>query len=141
VACGLPNLIHNVSGGVRMKKLYSALALAAVAAAWSFFACGPSSAGLDFVPLFNGKDLTGWVNVNCAPETWTVKDNMIVCTGIPTGVLRTEKMYENYVLEVEWQHTVAGGNAGLFVHSDAITAPGQPFTRSVEIQVMDGNHG
>ena len=20
-----------------------------------------------FVPMFNGKDLTGWVNVNCAP--------------------------------------------------------------------------
>src|SRR5713101_635901 len=25
-----------------------------------------------FVPLFNGKDLAGWVNVNCAPETFSV---------------------------------------------------------------------
>ena len=24
------------------------------------------SKGDDFVPLFNGKDLTGWANVNCA---------------------------------------------------------------------------
>jgi hypothetical protein len=29
-----------------------------------------------FVSLFNGKDLAGWVNVNCAPETWTVKDGL-----------------------------------------------------------------
>ena len=27
----------------------------------------------DFVPLFNGKDLSGWVNVNCAPDTFTVR--------------------------------------------------------------------
>ncbi len=30
--------------------------------------------------LFNGKDLSGWVNVNTAPDTWSVKDGMIVCT-------------------------------------------------------------
>ncbi|MHC4068171.1 MAG: 3-keto-disaccharide hydrolase [Planctomycetota bacterium] len=95
----------------------------------------------EFVPLFNGSDLTGWVNVNCAPETWTVRDGMIVCTGIPTGILRTEKQYENYVLELKWRHMKKGGNAGLFIHSDAITATGQPFSRSVECQIMDGDHG
>jgi len=40
----------------------------------------------EFVPLFNGRNLDGWVNVNCAPETWTVRNKTIVCTGIPTGV-------------------------------------------------------
>ncbi|MBN1996171.1 DUF1080 domain-containing protein [candidate division KSB1 bacterium] len=94
-----------------------------------------------FVPLFNSLDLDNWVNVNCAPETWTVRDSMIVCTGIPTGVLRTGKQYENYILELEWCHLKEGGNAGLFVHSDALTAPGKPFTRSIECQIMDGNHG
>ena len=38
-----------------------------------------------FRPLFNGKNLDGWVNVNCAPQTWTVKDGKIYCTGVPTG--------------------------------------------------------
>ena len=94
-----------------------------------------------FVPLFNGENLEGWVNVNCAPETWSVRDGMIICTGIPTGVLRTEKQYENYILELEWRHIHKGGNAGLFIHSDPITAVGQPFTRSIEIQIMDGNAG
>ncbi|HYE98459.1 MAG TPA: DUF1080 domain-containing protein [Planctomycetota bacterium] len=89
-----------------------------------------------FVPLFNGTDLAGWVNINTAPSTWTVKDGVIVCTGKPTGLLRTEKMYENYVLELEWKHLRQTGNAGLFVHSDALTARGQPFTRAIEVQVM-----
>jgi hypothetical protein len=93
------------------------------------------------VPLFNGRNLDGWVNVNCAPETWTVRDEMIICTGMPTGVLRTDRHYENYVLELEWRHMKKGGNAGLFIHSDPVTAPGQPFTRSIEMQIMDGNAG
>lgn len=94
-----------------------------------------------FVSLFNSRNLDGWVNVNCAPETWTVRDGIIVCTGIPTGVLRTTSQYENYILELEWRHMKARGNAGLFIHSDPLPARGQPFTRSIEIQIMDGNAG
>ncbi|MHC4640955.1 MAG: 3-keto-disaccharide hydrolase [Planctomycetota bacterium] len=94
----------------------------------------------DYVPLFNGKNLDGWVNVNCAPETWTVRDGMIICSGIPTGVLRTNRHYENYILELEWRHMKQGGNAGLFIHSDPLTAPGQPFTRSIEVQILDGRN-
>ncbi|HLA39300.1 MAG TPA: DUF1080 domain-containing protein [Candidatus Glassbacteria bacterium] len=94
-----------------------------------------------WVDLFNGRNLDGWVNVNCAPETFTVREGMIVCTGIPTGIMRTSRMYENYVLELDWRHMQKEGNAGLFVHSDALTAVGQPFSRSVEVQVMDGNAG
>src|SRR6478735_1260013 len=54
--------------------------------------------------LFNGKDLSNWVNVNGAPETWTVHDGMIACTGKPTGALRTPRMYENFEIELEWRH-------------------------------------
>lgn len=94
-----------------------------------------------FVHLFNGEALSNWVNVNCAPETWTVRDGMIVCTGIPTGVLRSETQYENFILELEWRHMKEGGNAGLFVHSGALPVTGKPFTRAIECQIMDGNHG
>lgn len=97
----------------------------------------------DATPLFNGKDLSGWVNVNCGPQTWTVgKDTdgtpVIVCSGHPTGVLRTDRMYENFVCEFDFSHRLPKTNAGFFVWSDAITAQGQPFTRSIEVQVMDG---
>ena len=98
------------------------------------------AAGEKFVSLFNGKNLDGWVNVNCAPETWTVKDGMIICSGIPTGVLRTEEMYENFILELEWRHLKEQGNSGLFIHSGPLPVTGKPFTRAHEIRILDGRN-
>jgi len=98
------------------------------------------AADADWTPLFNGRDLSGWVNVNCAPNTFTVRDGMIVSTGVPTGVMRTERQYENYELELEYRHMKAGGNAGLFVWSDPITSPGVPFARAIEVQILDGRN-
>lgn len=95
----------------------------------------------DFTPLFNRRDLTGWVNVNCAPSTWTAKAGVIHCTGAPIGELRTTRMYQNFVLELEWRHLKAKGNAGVFVWADALTARGQPFIRGLEVQVLDGQEG
>jgi hypothetical protein len=94
----------------------------------------------EFQPLFNGENLEGWVVVNVAPETFTVRDGMIVSTGIPTGTLRTERMYENFVIELEWRHMKPGGNAGLFIWGDPITHVGQPFSRGIEVQILDGRN-
>jgi hypothetical protein len=99
----------------------------------------PAAGHDDFVPLFNGRDLTGWVNANCAPETWSVRDGMIHCTGHPTGALRTQRQYENFILEAEWRHLTRGGNSGVFVWGTPIAAPGVPFLRGIEVQVLD--HG
>src|SRR5262245_40254636 len=95
--------------------------------------------GDGFVPLFNGRDLTGWTNINCAPETWSVRNGVICCTGRPTGALRTLKQYENFIFEAEWRHLTSGGNAGIFVWSSPLAAPGVPFLRAIEVQVLD--HG
>ncbi len=100
--------------------------------------CASASGAPEFVPLFDGKSLDGWVRVNGGPSTFVAKDGMIVCDGQPTCVLRTERMYENFVLEMDYRHMQAGGNAGLFVWSDPLPAVGVPFTRSIEVQVMDG---
>ncbi len=97
-----------------------------------------ANGGDEPVKLFNGKDLTGWTRVNCAPGTFTVRDEMIVSTGVPTGFIRTEKQYENFEIELEWRHIKAGGNAGLFLWADAVTAPGTPFARGIEVQILDG---
>ncbi len=93
-----------------------------------------------FRPLFNGRDLAGWVPVNVAPETFSARDGMIVSTGRPTGVIRTDRQYENFVLELEWRHMQPGGNAGLFVWSDGLPDVGVPFTRSFEVQILDGQN-
>jgi hypothetical protein len=93
-----------------------------------------------FTPLFNGRDLTGWFNINCAPGTWSVKDGMIHTTGAPICELRTERMYENFILELEWQHLKPQGNAGVFVWADALPARGEPFLRAIEVQVLDGRN-
>jgi len=111
-----------------MKRSILFLLLAATAAATN---------NEGFAPLFNGHDLTGWVNANCAPETWSVRDGMIHCTGFPTGALRTERQYENFILEVEWRHLTSGGNSGVFIWGTPIAAPGVPFLRGIEVQVLD----
>ena len=92
-----------------------------------------------FVDLFNGRDLTGWVNANCAPETWSVHDGMIHCAGRPFGVLRTSRQYENFILEAEWRLLSYGGNSGIFIWGTPLAAPGAPHLRGIEVQVLD--HG
>lgn len=90
-----------------------------------------------FRDLFNGKDLTGWVNVNTEPDTWRVEKGMLVCSGNPIGVMRTDKQYENFVLHVEWMHTEPGGNSGMFLWSGPRANPGSPFPDGVEVQMLE----
>ena len=65
---------------------------------------------------------------------------MIITTGKPTGYLRTDKQYENFILEFEWFHAPSPkgsvGNSGLFVWGDPIPAVGTGYTRSIEVQVL-----
>ena len=92
------------------------------------------------VALFDGSTLQGWVNINCAPDTFGVREGMITSTGVPICEIRTERMYENFVLELEYQHVKPLGNAGVFVWADALPARGQPFERAIEVQVLDGRN-
>jgi hypothetical protein len=113
--------------------------LALVLLVSSALAADPPAAPKDgSVPLFNGKDLTGWVNVNCGPKTWTVKDGTLITSGTPIGLLRTEKQYENFEIEFDWMHVnkTETGNSGFFVWCDPLPQVGGPFTRGIEVQVL-----
>jgi hypothetical protein len=83
-----------------------------------------------------------FVNVNCAPDTWTWKDGDVHCTGHPIGVCRTTKPYTNFELVAEWRHEKSAGNSGIFVWSpkeslDALK-PNQ-LPSGIEVQILD--HG
>ncbi len=90
-----------------------------------------------YKPLFNGKDLTGWVNVNTKKDTWFVRDGILICTGHPIGVMRTDKQYENFLLHVEWRHMEAGGNSGVFAWSEGTVPEGRRLPKGMEIQMLE----
>jgi hypothetical protein len=90
-----------------------------------------------FVSLFNGKNLNGWINVNTAPDTWRIKDDMLICSGHPIGVMRSTKQYENFVFNIEWMHMEPGGNSGVFAWSSARPDPTTRLPDGVEIQMLE----
>jgi hypothetical protein len=108
---------------------------ALLAVAITFTAAGQSAP--QFRDLFNGRDLTGWVNINTNPDTWKFRDGLLICSGRPIGVLCSEKQYENFVLHIEWMHMEAGGNSGIFVWSDARPGERNRLPNGVEVQMLE----
>ena len=81
-------------------------------------------------------DKIKWFQVNTEPETWRVEDDILVCSGLPIGVIRSEKEYENFMMHIEWRHMEAGGNSGTFVWSKA--KPGENrLPDGVEVQMLE----
>ncbi len=67
--------------------------------------------------IFNGKNLDGWVKHGT--EKWYVEDGLLICESGPDkayGYLSTEKNYNDFELEVEFQQE-ANGNSGVFFRS------------------------
>ena len=73
--------------------------------------------GLAWEPLFNGKDLAGWVKVG--NEKWEVEAGTIHGEGVTKeyGYLRTEKKYKDFHLSIRFK-CEADGNSGIFFHTD-----------------------
>ena len=74
--------------------------------------CSPCAhAAQDWVPLFNGADLTNWHTVG--DGKWTVQDGVIVgeTGGGGYGWLVSDKEYSNFVLRVQFKWE--GGNSGV----------------------------
>ncbi|MGM0505626.1 MAG: 3-keto-disaccharide hydrolase [Bacteroidota bacterium] len=90
-----------------------------------------------FSPLFNGRNMDGFVDMNTSPETWWVEDELLKCTGEPIGVIRTERQYENFLLDIEWRHMEPGGNSGVFILADGVPFEDRPFPTGMEVQMLD----
>ena len=106
------------------------------------------------IPLFNGKDLSGWTHYLWNRETksqdtatpmsavWSVEDGVLVCQGKPSGYIRTLKDYGNYKLSLEWRwpEGTTRGNNGVLVHTSTPNALGV-WPKSIEVQLAFGNAG
>ena len=91
----------------------------------------------------------GWVTlgekdfaqVNCDPETFQFKDDGTMhCTGKPNGGLRSQKVYKNFEMVLEWKHLRYGGNAGIFIWCPREVLDKLPRGRlpqGIEIQILD----
>lgn len=71
--------------------------------------------GEDWVALFNGKDLAGWVNVG--GEKWTVEEGTLHGLAVTSGYgyLQTEKSYKDFQLSLHFK-CEGNGNSGVFFH-------------------------
>jgi len=72
--------------------------------------------GSGWVPLFNGKDLTG--GKKNGDEKWVVDQGTILCesTANKYGYLTTEKTYRDFTLRLKFKGEAAG-KSGVFLHS------------------------
>lgn len=77
-----------------------------------------------------------WIQVNTNDDTWVVKGDELICSGNPVGVIRTSESYENFILHIEWKHTKAGGNSGVFVWSKAEPAKNR-LPDGIEAQMLE----
>ena len=76
----------------------------------------PAPAPAQWVSLFNGKDLTGWVPVG--NEKWVVQDGTIYGEGISEkyGYLCTEKDYRDFEFSIRFK-CEADGNSGVYLRT------------------------
>src|SRR5512143_496610 len=100
------------------------------------------------IPLFNGKDLSGWTadvpardDNPAAPASFVVRTGMLVSLGTPPGHLVTNEAFRDYRLEVEYRFPGKGGNCGVLVHASRPRALYKMFPQSIEVQMQSGDAG
>lgn len=113
----------------------------------SFFACiamlaalsvadepaAPRSNEEGFVPLYNGKDLSGWEVQRGNIEAWKADGELLSCVGERGGWLRTSKVYSDFVLRLEYR-LPPDGNSGVGLR---FPSEGNPAHDGMEVQLLD----
>jgi hypothetical protein len=92
--------------------------LAALATALTLAATAPADE--TFVPLFNGKDLTGWTAAKENPDSFSVRDGVLVVKGGRSHLFYTGDVhgatFKNFELKLKVL-TTPGSNSGVFFHT------------------------
>ena len=88
----------------------------------------------EFTEIFNGKNLEGWSG---AVSNYQVINGSIQCKKGKGGTIFTEKKYDNFIVDFEF-NLPPGGNNGL-----AIRYPGKgnaAYNGMCELQILDSEH-
>lgn len=111
----------------------SIIALMACATIFTSFPLEAEEPQPKFQKLYNGKDLEGWNCYQGEIAAWKANGDLLTCQKEGGGWLRTNKVYSDYILKLEYK-IPEGGNSGVglrvppmgFVHKDGM-----------EIQILD----
>jgi hypothetical protein len=109
-----------------------------------------TQSGTGFIPLFNGKDLTGfygWLkdtHYKDPHKVFSVDQGILKISGEVNGYLATEKEYRDYhlVVEYKWGAKTYGAktvrNSGILLHAVGPDGNRSPWMSSIECQVAQG---
>jgi hypothetical protein len=107
-----------------------------------------ANAQTDAINLFNGNDLSGWhADVPAMDKDASLKspfimrNGMLVSLGTPGGHLITDRIYQDYRLQVEYRFASVPGNCGVLVHVSTPRALYEMFPKSIEVQMENKNAG
>ena len=95
------------------------------------------------VELFNGENFDGWTlflpgDSVAVEDVWSIKDGVVHCTGQPNGYMRTNEIFSNYKLTLDWRWVDEPSNSGVLLHCQG---ENQVWPNCVECQLKAGNAG
>jgi hypothetical protein len=116
------------------------LALTSVSLGWAETAAGADKAaarGKSWVSLFDGETLKGWKVTGCEA---VVEDGAILLKS-GNGLVRTERPYRDFVLEVEWKALNPDRwDSGIFFRAGD-PPPGAPWPKTYQVNLLKGMEG
>ncbi len=116
-------------------------------------AATPAGAAGKTVNLWNGKDLKGWKadvpakdksagkEGAALPDSFVVREGVLVSLGEPRGHLISTRSFRNYRLEIEYRFSGKPGNCGVLIHASKPRALYKMFPQSIEVQMQSGSAG
>lgn len=94
-------------------------------------------ASMGFVPIFNGRDLTGWRNFKGrgVKDGWSVQDGVLVVEA-GGGDIITNAEYDSFDFRFEFK-VAEGGNSGVFYSVQEDDSVSYPWQTGPEYQILD----
>jgi hypothetical protein len=99
---------------------------------------GVNDGNSNFTSIFNGKTLDGWKLAGDGKFVIVESDASLQSEGGMGLLWYSEKIYKNFILELEWKVSNEDDNSGVFVRfPDPDGNPDKPVREGYEIQIDD----